>query len=310
MGAETKIGLVGIGMMGWPMGACLAKAGFTVVAYDARPEQSAAFAKEVGGETVSSLAELGRTCSIVVTMLPTSKIVSDVLLGDGDAGGGGIAEGMAKGGLVIDMTSGVPDVTISLEPALNARGIAIIDAPVSGGVARARTGELAIMAGGAEADIERARPVLEAMGKVQRAGSLGCGQAMKALNNLVSAGGFLIGVEAMLVGKKFGLDPEVMVDILNASTGMNNSTQKKFKQFVLSGAFNSGFALDLMVKDLSIALDVAKARGVPTPFAALCREMWASADAMLGKGADHTALALLSERLANLSLREDEGIRN
>ena len=305
MGAETKIGLVGIGMMGWPMGACLAKAGFTVVVYDSRPEQSAKFAAEVGGETAASLAELGRACSIVVTMLPTSKIVSDVLLGED-----GVAAGMAKGGLVIDMTSGVPDVTISLEPALNERGIAIIDAPVSGGVARARTGELAIMAGGTEADIERARPVLEAMGKVQRAGTLGCGQAMKALNNLVSAGGFLIGIEAMLVGKKFGLDPEVMVDILNASTGMNNSTQKKFKQFVLSGAFNSGFALDLMVKDLSIALDVAKARAVPTPFAALCRELWASADAMLGKGADHTALALLSERLANLSLREDEGARN
>jgi 3-hydroxyisobutyrate dehydrogenase len=121
---------------------------------------------------------------------------------------------------------------------------------------------------------------------------------MKALNNLVSAGGFLIGVEALLIGSKFGIDPDTMVDILNVSTGTNNSTQKKFKPFVLSRKFDSGFALSLMVKDLSIALDVARENGVNTPFASLCRELWASASAILGPQADHTAVALLSEALA------------
>ncbi|MNV39657.1 2-(hydroxymethyl)glutarate dehydrogenase [compost metagenome] len=121
---------------------------------------------------------------------------------------------------------------------------------------------------------------------------------MKALNNLVSAGGFLIGVEAMLIGQQFGLDPNVIVDVLNASTGMNNSTQKKFKQFVLSREFNSGFGLDLMVKDLGIALGIATDTGTPTPFASLCRELWASAGKTLGKGQDHTAVARLSEQLA------------
>jgi 3-hydroxyisobutyrate dehydrogenase len=127
---------------------------------------------------------------------------------------------------------------------------------------------------------------------------------MKALNNLVSAGGFLIGIEALLIGKKFGLDPELMVDVLNASTGMNNSTQKKFRQFVLSRSFNSGFGLDLMVKDLSVATAMGRDGGTPAPFAALCREIWAAAAEMLGPGQDHTALARLPETLAGVTLGE------
>ena len=112
---------------------------------------------------------------------------------------------------------------------------------------------------------------------------------MKALNNLVSAGGFLIGIEAILLGKQGGLDPEVMVDILNASTGMNNSTQKKFKQFVLSGKYNAGFGLELMVKDLGIALGLDE--GHKAQFSQRCLEIWSDANNTLGKGADHTELA-------------------
>jgi len=146
--------------------------------------------------------------------------------------------------------------------------------------------------------------VLRAMGKsVIHAGAIGSGQAMKALNNLVSAGGFLIAVEALLVGKKFGLDPAVMVEILNASTGMNNSTQVKFKQFVLSGAFNAGFTLDLMVKDVGIALDVAKSLDVNAPFSELCRNIWAAALADLGQGHDHTELAKFAAKTAGVSLK-------
>jgi 3-hydroxyisobutyrate dehydrogenase len=125
---------------------------------------------------------------------------------------------------------------------------------------------------------------------------------MKALNNLVSAGGFLIATEALLIGQRFGLDPALMVDVLNASTGMNNSTQKKLKQFVLSRSFDSGFGLDLMAKDLSIALEVARDTATPSPFAALCHEMWASAAALLGPGQDHTAIAQLSEKLTGTVL--------
>jgi 3-hydroxyisobutyrate dehydrogenase len=204
---------------------------------------------------------------------------------------------------VIDMTSGQPTVTRDLAATLAAQGIAMVDCPVSGGVTRAKTGELAIMAGGEDAALDRADKVLRAMGTtIHRCGPIGAGQAMKALNNLVSAGGFLIGIEALLIGQRFGLDPALMVDVLNASTGMTNSSQKKFKQFVLSRQFNSGFGLDLMAKDLSIALEVGRDTATPTPFAALCREMWASAATLLGPGQDHTAVARLSEQLAGTAL--------
>jgi 3-hydroxyisobutyrate dehydrogenase len=125
---------------------------------------------------------------------------------------------------------------------------------------------------------------------------------MKALNNPVSAGGFLIGIEALLIGQKFGLDPETMVDVLNASTGSNNSTQKKFKQFVLSGRYDYGFALELMVKDLTTALRIARTGKAAAPFSSLCREIWAAASIEAGPGADHTELARLSERLAGATL--------
>lgn len=298
MSTQDTVGFVGIGMMGWPMAVALARRGFSVVAYDTQKERLAQLEKETGCKPAASLADLagGRT---VITMLPDSKAVEAVLFGDG-----GLAAMLKPGALLVDMTSGVPAVTKRLAEQLAAKQIGMVDAPVSGGVARARTAELAIMVGGEASLVGRAMPVLEAMGKVIPAGGIGSGQAMKALNNLVSAGGFLIGVEALLMGKAFGLSPEVMVDILNASTGMNNSTQKKFRQFVLSGAYNSGFALNLMVKDLSIALDIGKDAKVATPFAALCREMWAASQAVLEPGADHTALAKVSEKLAGVKLAD------
>jgi 3-hydroxyisobutyrate dehydrogenase len=135
-------------------------------------------------------------------------------------------------------------------------------------------------------------------------GPVGAGQAMKALNNLVSAGGFLIAVEALAIGQKFGLDPALMTDVLNVSTGMNNATQKKLRQFILSRTFASGFSLDLMVKDLSIATQIASETGAPTPFATLCRELWSAAGATLGPGQDHTAIGKFVEQLAGIELKE------
>ncbi|WP_198373364.1 NAD(P)-dependent oxidoreductase, partial [Roseomonas rosulenta] len=238
-------------------------------------------------------AAAGAEC--VITIVPTSKQVAEAVEA--------MAPSLAAGMLVIDMTSGQPGRTREIAAGLAAKGVAMIDCPVSGGVPRARSGQLAIMAGGEDADLDRAEPVLKAMGtSIHRCGPIGAGQAMKALNNLVSAGGYLIGIEALLIGQRFGLDPAKMVDVLNASTGMNNSTQKKFKEYVLSRRFDAGFGLDLMVKDLSIALEVGRETTTPTPFAALCREMWAAAAAMLGPGADHTAVAKLSEQMSGTTL--------
>ena len=300
---KQKIGFVGVGAMGWPMASNLIKAGFTVQIADARPAQASKFSAETGARVAASLRALGEASDIVITMLPTSRIVRSVLL-ESHGMDQGIAAGLRPGAIVIDMSSGAPAETAAIAGQLAGQKVAMIDAPVSGGVRKAVTGELAIMVGGDKNVAAEADPILKAMGKsVIWAGGIGSGQAMKALNNLVSAGGFLIGIEALLVGKKFGLDPAVMVDILNASTGMNNSTQVKFKQFVLSESFGSGFALDLMVKDIGIALDVAKDLGVDAPFSALCRNIWAAAQADLGTGRDHPDRARFAAKTAGDSLK-------
>jgi 3-hydroxyisobutyrate dehydrogenase len=300
MSAKPTIGFVGVGSMGWPMAALLHKAGYPLQIVDASSERAQAFAKELGGTVAASNRALAAASDIIITILPTSAIVQAVLEGTN-----GVLAGLRKDAVVIEMSSGVPTITRSLAEQVAAAGAHMVDAPVSGGVPRAKTGELAIMFGGSEAILERVRPVLSCMGtSITRTGDVGSAHAMKALNNLVSAGGFLIGVEALMIGKRFGLDPSAMVDVLNSSTGMNNSTQKKFKQFVLSGQYNAGFGLDLMVKDLSIALEIGRDTNTPTPFSALCREMWASCAAMLGPGQDHTAIAKLTETLAGDTLSD------
>ena len=300
MSAKPTIGFVGVGSMGWPMAALLHKAGYPLQIVDASSERAQTFAKEFGGTVAASNRALAAASDIIITILPTSAIVQAVLEGPD-----GVLAGLRKDAVVVEMSSGVPTITRSLAEQVAAVGAHMVDAPVSGGVPRAKTGELAIMFGGSEAILERVRPVLSCMGtSITRTGDVGSAHAMKALNNLVSAGGFLIGVEALMIGKRFGLDPSAMVDVLNSSTGMNNSTQKKFKQFVLSGQYNAGFGLDLMVKDLSIALGIGRDTNTPTPFSSMCREMWASCAAMLGPGQDHTAIAKLTETLAGDTLSD------
>ena len=298
MSAPQSALFVGIGNMGWPMAARLLGAGIAVAVNDAVPGRAADFVRQVGGVEAVDLAAAAAAADVVITMLPTSRHVADAVAA--------LRAGLKQDHVVIDMSSGAPAATQAIAADLDVLGVTMLDAPVSGGVSRAVTGELAIMAGDDAAALDRVEPLLRAMGTtIHRIGGLGSGQAMKALNNLVSAGGFLIGIEALLIGQQFGIDPGLMTDVLNASTGMNNSTQKKFKQFVLSRKFNSGFGLDLMVKDLSIALEVARASGVAAPFSNLCRELSASAQALLGPGQDHTALARLSEALAGVELGQE-----
>ena len=296
MGAAIKcVGFVGIGNMGWPMAANLVKAGFEVAVCDAVPGRSAQFASEVGGQAAADAAEAAKGADAVVTILPTSKQVAAVAEQ--------IAPALSAGALVLDMTSGQPAKTREIAAKLAKCGVAMIDAPVPGGVPRATTGDLAIMVGGEEAQLDRAEPVLKAMGtSLHHCGGIGAGQAMKALNNLSSAGTFLVGVEVLLIGQRFGLDPAKMVDVLNASSGMSNSSQRKFKQHVLNRRFDDGFAMELMVKDLGIALEVGRETETPTPFSALCKEMWAAALATLGPGHNHTASAQLSEKMAGEAL--------
>jgi 3-hydroxyisobutyrate dehydrogenase len=297
--SKPTVGFIGVGNMGWPMAACLVKAGFPVLINDHRREVANNFVQQHGGTAPDTLKQLAAGSDIVVTMLPTSVIVENVLTGGDD----NLFAGMKPGTIVIEMSSGVPSVTQRLAEQVAALGGHMIDGPVSGGVPRAKTGELAIMVGGDAAIIERAMPVLSAMGTVLKTGAVGSGQAMKALNNLVSTGGFLIGIEALLIGQRFGLDPAVMTDVLNAATGMNNSTQKKFKQFVLSRGFNAGFTMGLLAKDLSIALQVGRETGTAAPLSALVKEMIVSAEAMFGSAADHTEMAKWVEKLVGEELK-------
>jgi 3-hydroxyisobutyrate dehydrogenase len=292
---SEKVLFVGIGNMGWPMAARLHAAGFKLSVSDATEERARAFADQIGGRAVLNPVDEVAEADVIITMLPTSRQVAAVV--------DGLRPRLRPGQIVIDMTSGVPSTTQSIAIHLSELGVSMVDAPVSGGVARAASGDLTIMAGGDGVVLDRIEGILRAMGStLHRIGPIGSGQAMKALNNLVSAGGFLIGIEALIIGQKFGIEASLMTDVLNASTGMNNSTQKKFKQFVLSRTFDSGFGLDLMVKDLSIALGIARDVNAPSPFASHCRELSAAAATLLGPGQDHTALARFSEKLARTEL--------
>lgn len=280
-----RIGFVGIGNMGRPMSANLAKAGFPLTLYDASPQAARAHAAAIGAAAAATTAELGAACDIVVTMLPTGRIVREVLLD------GGLAAALKPGSLLIDMSSSDPLGSRDLGPALAEHGVGFVDAPVSGAVPRAIAGTLTIMLGSDDPALsERARPVLMAMGnRVFETGSLGTGHAMKALNNFVAAAGFAAVAEALVVAGRFGLDPKVAVEIMNVSTGRNFSTENVFAQHVLSGDFATGFALGLLAKDVGIAADLADAMGKPLPIVEETNRWWQAALDRLGGTVDHSA---------------------
>lgn len=283
--AKPCLGFIGLGMMGLPMSACLLRAGYAVTGFDASTKALADFAA-LGGVAAASAKEAAARADILITMLPNSDIVWDVLLGEGGAAGT-----LAPGALVIDMSSSAPMRTVELGVELAKRDVRLIDAPVSGLVVRATDGTLAIMVGGAKADIERARPVLSVMGRaITETGPLGSGHAMKALNNYVSAAGFVAACEALIVGERFGLNREVMIDVLNMSSGRNNSTETKMKQHVLSGVFKSGFSLSLMAKDNRTAAALAASLGLPLKEIDALAELWETASEALERGADHTEM--------------------
>ena len=282
-----KIGFIGIGNMGRPMAAHVAKAGHAVTVFDLDAARAASFVQEHGAAAAANIGEVGGEREIIVTMLPTGADVRAVLM-EMD---GGLAGHLGPGTVVVDMSSSEPVGTRELGAELAAHDIVLIDAPVSGGVPGAEAGTLTIMIGGENEDaIGRAMPVLEAMGRnLFRTGPLGSGHAMKALNNYVAAAGFTAAAEAMLVGGKFGLDPATMIDIINVSTGRNFNTEHPIKDHVLPGTFATGFGLSLMAKDVGIAGDLAKQIGVDAPVATLIQTLWRDALAAEGADQDFTA---------------------
>jgi len=282
-----RIGFVGLGNMGAPMASRLARAGFTLAVADAAPAAVTRFAAQASCETPTRLAELG-TCRAIVTMLPDGRIVREVLLG-----AQGIAAQLRADSVVIDMSSSSPIDTRATAAALKERGIEMVDAPVSGGVRKAIDGTLAIMAGGAAEVVERCRAILDALGKVFLAGPTGCGHAMKSLNNFLSAINLAAAAEAMIAGERFGLAPQVMISILNASTGRNSATEQKYPAYVLPRNFASGFTLGLMAKDLKLAVELAHSTQAP----ARLLELWSQASERLGARSDNTEIVRYLEQL-------------
>jgi 3-hydroxyisobutyrate dehydrogenase len=291
------VGFIGLGNMGRPMAANLTRAGARLVVSDAHTTRQESFAAEFGVRAADG-PEAFADAQTLVTMLPTGQVVREVLLD------GGIAAALPRGAVVIDTSSSEPSRTIELGAALADLGISLVDAPVSGGMAKASDGTLAIMLGADdEAAAERAIPVLAAMStRIFRTGALGTGHAMKALNNFVLAAGFEAAAEALVIGEKFGLDAAVLVDVLNASSGRNVSTETTLIDEVLSRRFAANFTLGLFAKDLRIAVDLANELEIEAPLCVLVHERLAQAGEELGRETDYSTIVTLWERRAGIEL--------
>ncbi|WEK46335.1 MAG: NAD(P)-dependent oxidoreductase [Candidatus Andeanibacterium colombiense] len=272
------------------MAANVAKAGHELMAYDADAARLAQFVEETGARAAESLEQLG-SCEIVIAMLPTGPVVREVLL---SAEQGGFTRNPHPELMVIDMSSSEPVGTRELGEQLARHGIRLVDAPVSGGMTRAADGTLAIMLGvDDEADAARVEPILLTMStRIFRTGPLGSGHAMKALNNYVSAACFAATAEALVIGEQFGLDPSVIVDIMNVSTGKNFQTEVVMKSHVVERQFATGFKIGLLTKDIRIAADLAREMQIETPVLELIYSRWQTATEQLGADRDNSEAVL------------------
>jgi 3-hydroxyisobutyrate dehydrogenase len=280
------VGFIGVGNMGRRMAANLAAAGFPLVVRDSDPGAQQQFIGAHGGTPGNSPRDFAGT-RVVVTMLPDGAAVREAILG----WQGGIAAALKPGAVVLDMSSAAPVGTQQLAADLAPAGIRVVDAPVSGGIARAETGTLSLMVGGRDEDaFALVRPLLETLGeRIFRTGPIGSGHAMKALNNFLGGAAYVAAAEALAIGKEFGLDPAVMLDVVNTSTGRSFTSEVVFTGDVITGRYGTGFALGLLAKDVGIAAGLAESVGISAPALDLVRRRWAEAAAGLGFAADHSA---------------------
>lgn len=277
------IGFIGLGAMGQPMAHRLHEAGHTLIVRDARAEAVSEFLRTHPGARAAAAVADWSECDDVITMLPNSDIVDAVVQE--------LAPALKPGACVIEMSSADPLRTRALATSLAARQVGMIDAPVSGGVKKAVSGTLSIMVGGDRALFDGRRAVLAHMGQaITHVGPIGAGHALKALNNYVSAAALIATVEAIHAGAAFGIDRAVIVDVINASTGRNNTTENKVHQYMLNGAFNSGFSLALQAKDVGIAADLGRAIDCPMPLSGPVSGLTTAASKALGPQADHTEM--------------------
>ena len=273
---KTNIGFIGLGSMGSVMAPLLARAGFNLITFDLT-------VKIKSEENMTQVKKLDEVvcCGIIILMLPDGTTVREVALNLAIKG---------FNGHLVDMSSCHPSDTLELGLLLKEHDIQLIDAPVSGGVKKAISGSLMIMVGGSETDFLFIKPLLNFLGSATHLGPLGAGHAMKALNNYVSASGLLASMQALATAEKYGINSKNFVNVINGSTGMNNSTQLKFEPFVIPRNYKSGFSLKLMTKDVEIASDIIRNENFSTPLSDYLPKYLKEALVNLYEDADHTAL--------------------
>lgn len=296
MSEKQTIGFIGVGRMGFPMASRLLAAGHPLIAYDAQEAALAAIAAK-GAERAASPAELASRCEIVFASLPKPEIVHEVALGER-----GVAAGTRRR-LFVDLSTTGPRMARAIAAGLAERGVIALDAPVSGGVAGAEKGTLAVMVSGPRGEAEALRPLLETIGKVFYIGAApGLGQMMKLVNNLLSATAMAATSEAMVLGVKAGLDPQVMIEVINAGSGRNTATADKFPRAVLPRRFGFGFAMDLMSKDVNLCLAEAEALQVPMWIGHAVKQLWAYGLAQGGPDQDFTEIIKHLEKWAGVTV--------
>ncbi|MEY4100475.1 MAG: hypothetical protein RL300_1646 [Pseudomonadota bacterium] len=288
-----KIGFVGLGSMG---GALAQRLQLThpLQVYDLNPEAVARMVQQ-GATSSPSLAALGAECDVVMLCLPTSEHVRAAIFGNQ-----GLATSMRAGTLIVDQTSGDPTITRSIAAELLARGIEMVDAPVSGGPAGATAGTIAIMVGAAQAQYERILPVLQAISpNIFYAGEVGTGHVAKLANNLLAGGQRLLSLEAIALAVKNGIAPEKAVDIIMASSGRNFFVETFMKSHIISGKLASGFSLGMLHKDIRLACKLGDDSGVSLTFGNQIKSFYQMAINDLGENGQVNSVALTVDRLSN-----------
>jgi 3-hydroxyisobutyrate dehydrogenase len=296
---KARIGFIGIGVMGAPMSGHLAKAGYKVTLYDINRTAAKNVASMHEGMTVVDTPKaVAERSDMVITMLPSGKYVQDVTLGKS-----GMIEGLETGALLLDTSSSEPWLTIETAEALSEKGVDMVDAPVSGARIGAETATLVFMVGGEEGPVARVRPLLEIMGeKIFHLGPLSAGHTMKCINNIITSMTFMATAEGLTIGKQFGLDPEAMTDVLNVSTGMSWISQTQIKRRVISRKFDDPFKLELMVKDVGIAMEMANSKGLPLPLSALGHHLWKAAGRYAEKGSSISHMVKWVEHMTGVEI--------
>jgi 3-hydroxyisobutyrate dehydrogenase-like beta-hydroxyacid dehydrogenase len=291
------LGFIGLGRMGQPMAARLIAAGYQLTVYDVRRESCAALEAK-GARSAASPAAVASAVDTVLLSLPTPSIVREVTLG---------ANGVSFGTqvkTVIDLSTTGATVAREIALALAAKGMRAVDSPVSGGVAGAVKGTLAVMVACPKATFADLEPMLKHIGKVFFIGErAGMGQTMKLANNLLSATAVAATSEAIVFGVKAGLDPAIMIDVINAGSGRNSASQDKFPRSILPRTFDFGFATGLMYKDVKLCMEEAQAAGVPMSVASAVHQLWKRVNDEIGPEKDFTTLIQLLEREAKIEVK-------